>query len=42
MFIYYMGDNLGKAIKAFLEHRPHYIELIETITKEPIQEWEKP
>ncbi len=41
-YIYYTGDNLGKAIKAFIEHRPNRVEEIEEITEEPLKAWEYP
>lgn len=42
MYVFYFGTNLGKAIQAFIKHRPDYIWMIEQITEEPVQEYEKP
>lgn len=42
MFVLYFGKNLGEAIKQFVAHRPNYIDMIETITEEPVKDWELP
>jgi hypothetical protein len=42
MYVYYFGDNLGKAIAEFIKHRPTYLDMVETITEEPIKDYERP
>lgn len=37
MFVFYSGENLGKAIQAFIKHRPNYLDLVEAITEEPVR-----
>ena len=34
MFVFYSGETLGKAILAFIKHRPNYVDLITAITEE--------
>lgn len=41
MYVFYTGENLGKAILEFIEHRPTYVDMIEKITEEPIKDWER-
>lgn len=42
MYVFYFGDNMGEAIKAFILHRPRQIDMIYNIIEEPIMEYEKP
>ena len=42
MYVFYMGKNLGEAIKALLEHRGYtYLIGLESITEEPFK-YERP
>lgn len=42
MYVFHCGKTLGEALKDFLKLRPHYIEQLESITEEPIKEYERP
>lgn len=37
MYIFYSGMNLGEALKQFLKDRPNYIDILESITEEPVR-----
>jgi hypothetical protein len=41
-YIFYSGRNMGAAIKEFIKDRPNYLDMIESITEEPIQAYERP
>lgn len=42
MYVYYFGENLGRAIAEFVKHRPNYVDMIESITEEPVTAGERP
>lgn len=42
MFMFYMGRNLGEALQRFMLDRPSYIDMLESITEEPIKDYELP
>jgi hypothetical protein len=43
MYIFYFGENIGQAILEFLANRgPNYLKDLESITEEPIKEYDRP
>jgi phage FluMu gp28-like protein len=42
MYVFYFGTNLGEAIREFIKYRSQYLEMIEQITEEPYEEYERP
>jgi Flp pilus assembly secretin CpaC len=41
-YIYFFGNSLGEAIVAFMKQRANRVAEIESITEEPIRDFEKP
>lgn len=41
-YVFYFGENLGEAILSFYHDRANQVRYIETITEEPIKEYELP
>lgn len=42
MFMYYWGKNIGEALATMIKDRPNYLHDLESITEEPLKDYEKP